>query len=49
MGRKVFGNISTKQIADELAKKGYKVSNVGDVLLKTDYIVDNNGMQKAKI
>ena len=36
-------------LLDRLAKKGYKVSNVGDVLLKTDYIVDNNGMQKAKI
>ena len=36
-------------LLDRLQKRGYKVSNVGDVILKEEYIVDNNGMQTAKI
>lgn len=36
-------------LLDRLHKKGYKVTNVGDVVLQNDYIIDNNGMQTAKI
>lgn len=34
---------------DRLQKKGYMVSCVGDLILKGDYVIDNNGMQTAKI
>lgn len=34
---------------DRLQKKGYTVSCVGDLILKSDYVIDNNGMQTAKI
>ncbi len=34
---------------DRLIKRGYKVTPVGELILKTDYIIDNNGMQSAKI
>lgn len=34
---------------DRLTKKGYKVTPVGDLIIKNDYIIDNNGMQSAKI
>ncbi len=34
---------------DRLQKKGYTVSCVGDLILKGDYVIDNNGMQTAKI
>lgn len=36
-------------VLDRLQKKGFKVSNVGDVILSEDYFVDNNGMQSARI
>ncbi len=36
-------------VLDRLQKKGYKVTNVGDVILQGDYFVDNNGMQSARI
>lgn len=36
-------------VLDRLQKKGFKVTNVGDVILKEDYFIDNNGMQSAKI
>lgn len=34
---------------DRLAKRGYAVTPVGDLILTDDYIIDNNGMQSAKI
>ena len=34
---------------DRLQKRGYQVTNVGDLILEKDYIIDNNGMQTAKI
>lgn len=34
---------------DRLQKRGYTVGPVGDLILKTDYMIDNNGMQSAKI
>lgn len=34
---------------DRLQKRGFTVGNVSSVLLKGEYIVDNNGMQTAKI
>ena len=36
-------------LLDRLQKKGYEVTNVGNVILDSDYIIDNNGMQTAKI
>ena len=36
-------------VLDRLSKKGYTVTNVGNVILKQDYFVDNNGMQSARI
>ena len=36
-------------VLDRLQKKGYKITNVGDVILQGDYFVDNNGMQSARI
>ena len=34
-------------ILDRLAKKGYKVGAIGDLIYKTNYIVDRSGLQKA--
>ena len=34
---------------DRLQKRGYTITPVGDLLIKGDYIIDNNGMQIAKI
>lgn len=34
---------------DRLIKRGYKVTPVGDLLIKDDYVIDNNGMQSAKV
>jgi len=34
---------------DRLQKRGYEVTNVGNVIYKKDFIVDNNGMQSQKI
>lgn len=34
---------------DRLIKRGYKVGPVGDLIYKTDFMIDNNGMQSAKI
>lgn len=34
---------------DRLQKRGYTITPVGDLLIKGDYIIDNNGMQTAKI
>ena len=34
---------------DRLTKRGYKVGTVGDLIYKTDFMIDNNGMQSAKI
>ena len=34
---------------DRLTKRGYKVGPVGDLIYKTDFMIDNNGMQSAKI
>ena len=34
---------------DRLQKKGYKVTPVGELIYKTDYFIDNNGMQSQKI
>lgn len=36
-------------VLDRLQKKGFIVSCVGDVILKGDYFIDNNGMQSARI
>lgn len=36
-------------VLDRLQKKGFSVTSVGNVILKDDYFVDNNGMQSAKI
>ena len=36
-------------VLDRLIKKGYQVTNVGNVILKQDYFVDNNGMQSSKV
>lgn len=35
-------------VLDRLAKKGYTVGPVGDLIIKGDYEIDNNGMQFAK-
>ena len=34
---------------DRLQKRGYKLKPIGDLILKENYIIDNNGMQTAKI
>lgn len=34
---------------DRLQKRGYKLTAIGDLILKDNYIIDNNGMQTAKI
>ena len=36
-------------VLDRLQKKGFKVTNVGDIIIKEDYFIDNNGMQSARI
>ena len=36
-------------VLDRLQKKGFKVTNVGDIVIKEDYFIDNNGMQSARI
>lgn len=36
-------------LLDRLNKKGYQVGKVGDVVIEKDYVIDNNGMQSAKI
>lgn len=36
-------------VLDRLQKKGYTVGPVSDLILKGDYVIDNNGMQSAKI
>ena len=36
-------------VLDRLSKKGYKVTPVGELIYKTDYFIDNNGMQSQKI
>lgn len=36
-------------LLDRLQKRGYIVTSVGDVVLEGEYVVDNNGMQSAKI
>ena len=37
---KIFGTISTKQIAEELAKKGYKIDKK---VIKCDHVIDTLG------
>ena len=34
---------------DRLQKRGYKITPVGELIYKTDYLIDNNGMQTAKV
>lgn len=34
---------------DRLVKRGFKITPIGDLLLTGDYVIDNNGMQMAKI
>ena len=34
---------------DRLQKRGYKITPVGELLIDGDYVIDNNGMQSAKI
>jgi polysaccharide deacetylase family sporulation protein PdaB len=34
---------------DRLTKRGYKVTPVGELLVKGEYVIDNNGMQSAKV
>ena len=36
-------------VLDRLSKKGYKVTTVGELIYKSDYFIDNNGMQSKKI
>lgn len=36
-------------VLDRLKKKGYEVTNIGELVIKDNYIIDNNGMQSAKI
>lgn len=36
-------------VLDRLQKRGYTVGPVGDLVIKSDYVIDNNGMQSAKI
>lgn len=36
-------------VLDRLQKKGFKVGCVGDLILKGDYFIDNNGMQSPRI
>jgi len=36
-------------ILDRLTKRNFKVTNVGDLVIKDNYIVDNNGMQTTRI
>ena len=36
-------------VLDRLIKKGFSPTNIGDVLIKGEYIIDNNGMQSARI
>lgn len=36
-------------VLDRLQKRGFIVGPVGDLILKGDYVIDNNGMQTAKI
>lgn len=36
-------------VLDRLQKKGYTVGAVGDLIIKGEYVIDNNGMQSAKI
>lgn len=43
---KVFGNISTKQISDELKKMGYEIPKM---CIKTDGNIDSLGTHKVKI
>ena len=43
---KVFGNISTKQICDELKKKGY---NIDKKCIKTNSNIDSLGVHKVLI
>jgi len=45
-GDKVFGNISTKQISDELKKKGY---NIDKKCIKTSGNIDSLGVHKVII
>ncbi len=36
-------------VLDRLQKKGYTVTNIGDLIIKGEYFIDNNGMQSARI
>lgn len=36
-------------VLDRLTKRNFKVTNVGDLVIKDNYIVDNNGMQTTRI
>lgn len=36
-------------VLDRLQKRGYEVTCVGDLIIKGDYTIDNNGMQSSKI
>ncbi|MBQ0017097.1 MAG: polysaccharide deacetylase family protein, partial [Clostridiales bacterium] len=36
-------------VLDRLQKKGYTITNVGDILIKGEYFIDNNGMQSAQM
>lgn len=36
-------------VLDRLQKKGYTITNVGDLIIKGEYFIDNNGMQSARI
>ena len=34
---------------DRLQKRGYRLTTISDLILKDNYVIDNNGMQTAKI
>jgi polysaccharide deacetylase family sporulation protein PdaB len=36
-------------VLDRLQKRGFEITPVGELLIKGDYMIDNNGMQSAKI
>lgn len=36
-------------VLDRLQKRNYNITCIGDLIIKGDYIIDNNGMQTAKI
>lgn len=36
-------------VLDRLAKKGYTVTNIGNLVIENNYFIDNNGMQSERI